>query len=432
MERNSLYLMENCNLAESPGLEEKNNRKQAWVVMTAGFFLVFILYGSYYCFSVFLKPMTAELGWSRAMTSGALSLYMVVHGIFSIIMGTLSDKYGPHKVVAGSTVLTALGYMLIYFVSAPWHLYLFFGIFVGIGMGAAYVPPCSAVTKWFTARRGLALGIVGAGVGAGQMVIPPLMTWIISIFGWRGAFIIIGIIIIVSGIPAALMLKNPDQNPFDEKQTDSAENDAGSDIIKPVSRDFTVRETVKTLSFALLLYIFIAMIFGVAMVTTHLVAHIQDFNIDPVPAAFAMTLIGAGGMLGRIFLGGVADKTGSRMILSACLGLLVALLLLLLIAGSLWHFYVIAALFGLSYGGMVPVIIKMSSDFFGVKYSGTIYGILIFGATVGGAAGVPLAGYIYDVTGRYSPAFLVAGLILAVAFIISFIIKAPEKAPAFV
>ena len=250
--------MEKCSSAKSIALEKKNNSKQAWLVMSAGFFLVFILYGTYYCFSVFLKPMSAELGWSRAMTSGALSLYMVVHGLFSIIMGTLSDKYGPHKIVAISTVLTALGYILIYFVSTPWHLYLFFGIFVGIGMGAAYVPPISAVTKWFTTRRGLALGIVGAGVGAGQMVIPPLMTWIMSIFGWRGAFIFVGIIISTLGIPAALMLKNPDQSPADEKQTHNAENGAENDadysIRKPVSKDFTVRETVKTLSFFLLLY----------------------------------------------------------------------------------------------------------------------------------------------------------------------------------
>ena len=147
----------------------------ALVIVVAGFFLVGILYGSYYCFGVFLKPMLAEFGCSRVMITGAFSVYMIVHGFFSIIMGMLSDQYGPKPVVTISTLLIALGYALSSRITSPWHLYVCFGLIVGIGMGAAYVPFISAVTKWFTHKRGLALGIVVSGVGVGQMILPPVM-----------------------------------------------------------------------------------------------------------------------------------------------------------------------------------------------------------------------------------------------------------------
>ncbi len=398
----------------APEADDIKDLYHAWVVVIAGFFLVLILFGTYYCFGVFLKPMLAELGWSRAMTTGAVTVYMVVHGVFAVIMGSLSDKFGPKSVVTISTLFVALGYGLISRITEPWHLYICFGFIVGIGMGASYVTPVSAVTKWFTDRRGLALGVVAAGVGAGQMILPPLVKYFITMFGWRTSFVITGAMIGCLGIPAALLLKNPPDNIDRPRDTEFHD-------------DWSAREAVRTVSFTLLLSIFIALAFGLSIVTTHLVAHIEDMGFDPVPAAFVLTLIGGGGIFGRIMIGGSADKTGNKAVLVACLIPQALLLFCLIWVKELWAFYVIGALYGLTYGGTLPVIIKTTSEFFGLSSTGTIIGILILGATSGGAVGAPFAGYIYDVTGNYSIAFLIGGIVVMVGSVLSFRLKAPGK-----
>lgn len=401
---------------------------QGWMVVVAGFFLVLILYGAYYCFGVFLKPMLSELGWTRAMTSGAFSTYMVTHGAFAIIAGLLSDKFGAQAVVVAGTLLVGLGYGLVSLISVPWHFYVCFGLMVGIGMGTAYVPPVSIVTRWFVSRKGLALGIVASGVGVGQMVMPPLVKYWINAFGWRTSFIIVGIMVCLIGVPAALLLRQPPSGmgrPTDSESDITAKKSGPTTISQ---EEWTVREAVTTLSFALLLGIFAAFVFGVSIVAAHLVAHVEDTGIAPVPAALVLTMMGGSGIFGRIVMGWVADKTGSRIILVACMILLTSLLLLLIWAKDLWLFYTIAAFFGMAYGGVLPVMIKMSSDFFGIRSTGSIFGILIFGATMSGAIGVPLAGYVYDTTGNYSAAFLIGGIIMAAGSILSFIVKSPEKA----
>jgi len=410
-------------------LEEAGRKDiiQAWAIVTAGFFLVFILYGTYYSFGVFVKPMSMSLGWSRATTTGVVSVYMILHGIFSIITGRLADRYGPRFIVTISALLVALGYGLSFRINAPWHLYTYFGLLVGIGMGAAFVVPVSTVTKWFTYNRGLALGIVAAGVGGGQVILPPLMRYMITEFGWRASFAIMGIMVCVVGIPAALFLRNPSRNMVylpNGKAHGARINSAG--MTKPQD-DWSVTEAIKTSSFHLLLCIFITLIFGIVIVTTHLVAHVEDIGIDPLRAAYVLTLIGGSGILGRIIIGRACDKIGSKTMLASCMIVQALLLFSLIRAENLWAFYVIATLFGLTYGGAIPAIIMRSSEFFGISSSGTIFGALICGSTAGAAIGAPFAGYIYDVTGGYSIAFLTGGIVLTVGSVLSFIVKPPKK-----
>ncbi|MDY7035270.1 MAG: MFS transporter [Thermodesulfobacteriota bacterium] len=414
-------------LVNIKGLPENKRFDYAWVVVTAGFFLVLILYGTYYCFGVFLKPMLAELSWSRARTTGAVSVYMIVHGAFGIIMGVLSDKYGPRLVVVISCLTVALGYSLISRITSPWHLYLFFGVFVGIGMGAAYVPPISTVTRWFTAKRGLALGVMAAGVGVGQMILPPLMRHLITLVGWRSSFIIVGAMIILVGLPSALLLKDPPDNADFQPNGEFEEEKKSNESMDEYQIHFSLREAIRTLSFTLLLFIFISLVFGLSIVLSHLVAHLEDIGIDPVTAAFVISIIGVTGIFGRIIIGGAADRFGSKTMLPACLMLQAVLIFFLIWAKDLWHFYTIASLFGLSYGGTLPLILKISSEYFGVISIGTIFGFLIFGGTSGGAVGAPIAGYVYDITGNYSIAFLLGAIVIAGASILCIIIKPPKK-----
>jgi MFS family permease len=407
--------------------ETENIRSRAWLVVAAGFLMVFILYGSYYCFGVFLKPMLAELGWTRAMISGAFSLYMLVHGGFSMVMGSLSDRYGARLIAAISALVVAVGYGFVSITTTPWHMYVGFGILVGIGMGAAYVTPISTVTRWFSEKRGLALGIVAAGVGVGQMVLPPIIKYLITLSGWRVSFVILGVMVFLIGIPAALLLNSPTGRGSGIPRVESEKPEAEAHQRRSPHYDWTVREVLGTPGFWLLLLIFSALAFGVTIMAAHLVAHMEDIGIDSVPAAFALTLIGGGGIIGRIFFGRAGDRVGNRPMLTASMILQTLLMFFLIKSKQVWAFYLISGLYGLSYGGALPVIISMSSQFYGVASAGAILGILLFGATIGGAIGATLAGYIFDVTGGYALAFLAGGSVITSGTVISFLLRPPEK-----
>ncbi len=401
---------------------------RSWMVLTAGFFLVFVLYGTYYSFAVFLKPLLLDLKWSRAQTTGAISVYMIVHGASSIAMGWLCDRFGPRLVVAVNVIIVAIGYGLTSSITEIWQLYIYFGLMIGIGMGAAFVPPITTVAKWFTNRRGLALGIVAAGVGVGQMVIPPTIRYAIISVGWRTSFLLMAGMVFIFGTIAALLFSGPPDSLPPQDQDDNKSNHQSDISKKGYQEEQTVKEAVLSLPFVLTLLAFMAMIFCMGIVLSQLVVHMEDIGIKPVAAAMVITLIGISGIFGRISLGGAADLLGNNLILAACLLLQMIVLFSLIFAKDLWEFYLLALLFGFGYGGFVPIVTKMSSDFFGLKSAGTILGILIFGGTSGGAIGAPFAGYIFDRTGSYVYAFLSGGVVLSVAVIIALFIKPPVKA----
>ena len=408
-------------------LKKTNLDKQdnAWDIVLAGFLIVMLLFGTYYCFAIFVKPISSELGWSRAVISWAISIYMFVHGASGILMGYLSDKYGARWVIAVNTLIIALGYYFMSKITEPVHLLLSFGLAIGFGMGAAYIPPISTVTKWFFLKRGLAIGIVAAGVGAGQIIFPPCTRYLVTTYGWRTSLGLMGLFVGVIGFPMAMLLKTPSINiahkPSNSIQIKNNKNNRAK------HKDYLFKEAVTTLPFILLLSIFTALVFGLSIVTIHLVAHVEDVGFSPVPAALVLTLIGGSGILGRIIIGGTADRHNPKILLPASLMLQAFLLFSLMWTDTLQGFYLIAVLYGLGYGGTLPLVIKMNTDFFGLSSSGTIFGALVFGATSAGAIGAPFAGYVYDKTGDYSVAFLTGSIVIFTGALLSLTIKPPEK-----
>jgi len=174
-------------------------------------------------------------------------------------------------------------------------------------------------------------------------------------------------------------------------------------------------------------------VFGTNIVMQHLVAHVEDTRVDPVPAALVITVIGVSGIFGRIISGRTADMIGNKITTSVCLALQILVFFWLIRADELWVFYIIAMFYGLGYGGTLPLIVKMSSEFFGTGSGGTIFGILLAGASFGGAAGVYFTGLIHDNTGNYTWAFFMAGTVIITASVINLILKSPfqgEDKPA--
>ena len=152
-----------------------------YVVVAVAFIIMTATIGTYYSFGIFFKPMSADFGWNRALTSGAFSLSWLVTGFLTIAIGWLNDRFGPRPVMTLCGLLAGIGFLLMSQVNTIWQLYAFYGVLIGAGL-SVFVPLLSTVARWFVKRRTLMSGIVVCGIGVGSLAIPPLANWLIQTY----------------------------------------------------------------------------------------------------------------------------------------------------------------------------------------------------------------------------------------------------------
>ena len=168
--------------------------------------------GGYVAYGVFIKPLIAEFGWSRATISGAASLAYLVMGTLGILAGSVNDRFGPRVVMLVSGLFFGSGFLLLSTLNAMWQLYVFYGLIVGIGLSSIDVIALTVTARWFVRRRGLATGIVKVGTGMGQLILPLLCGFFILNHGWRHAFVLLGVILFFSIIGTGLLVRRDPGN----------------------------------------------------------------------------------------------------------------------------------------------------------------------------------------------------------------------------
>jgi MFS family permease len=372
-----------------------------------------------YTFGVFLKPLVTEFNWDRGALSGANSMYMLLAGTFAIFTGRLSDKYGPRMLVTLNGLLTGIGFLALSQINSLWQVYLIWGLFLGIGGSCCFIPIMSTIPRWFVKKTGIAIGITVAGFGLGAVITPPLTQWLISAYGWRQAFIVLGLITFVIVIPLAQFMKHSPQRvglkPYGEIGTlkDKQSQAAGG---------LSFRQAIKTSRFLVWGSIICCFFFSVQVIVVHIVPHGIDIGISATVAAGILSIIAGGSVIGRLSMGFIYDRIGSRKALSACLTLVALALIWLLFAKEIWGLYIFAGVLGLAYGGVVLLETALTGELFGLKSLGMILGGVILFGTVGGALGAPLAGSIFDATGSYSLALLICVILVVLAIILSLIL----------
>lgn len=387
-----------------------------------------VTYLTLFAYGVFFKPLLDEFGCTRAMISGAFSLNNLSFGLASIITGRLTDRIGPRLVITACGLLFGLGYWLMSQVSAVWQLYLFFGVIAGVGSSGGMIPLSSTVGRWFLKRRGLMMGIVMAGLGIGTVIGPPMATWLISNHGWRTAYVILSIIILVCIVVSAQFLKrDPAQMkllPYGEAEATS--KNAVRQNPNPGARDFSLNEAIKTKQFWMLLVMSFSILLTLLIIMVHMVPYVTDIGISTTIAASVISVLGIAIILGQLSMGTIADRIGSKLSLIIGFALLAAALFFLLTAKGGWALYLFAALFGLGQGGLAALLPLATAELFGLSSHGAIFGIIIFGGTVGGTIGPVLAGWIFDIYDSYSLAFIIMAILAVVALVLTFWVK---KAP---
>ncbi|UCD08534.1 MAG: MFS transporter [Dehalococcoidales bacterium] len=388
-----------------------------YVIVALGLFINMVLGGTLYTFSVFFEPLSTEFGWTRAATAGAFSLYMILHGVLYIFTGKMNDILGPRIVMSLCGLIMGAGYMLMALTGEIWHIYLFYGVIIAVGMSGGYVPLTSTVTRWFTgnSKRGLMVGISVAGVGLGTMIFPPLARWLIDSYGWKTSYIVIGVAVLVIIMSAAQFLKRAPEQIISNLDT--------SGSIDTQQQGFSLQKAVKTRPFWLITIAYLGFGLVLQAIMVHIVMHITGTGISDSTAASIFIAIGGVSVCARILLGSLADRIGNRSIVIGSFVLMAIAVLWLFIAREMWMFYIFGAIFGFGYGGMVASQSPIVADLFGMRSHGVILGVIVSVITFGAAVGPVMAGAIYDASASYTAAFIVCVIFAVIGIILSLFLK---------
>lgn len=375
-----------------------------YVIVAALFFVAMIMWGTYGSFGIFLKPVVADLGWTRAVTSGAYSLLFFMFGCLGILAGRLTDRLGPKAVLVTGGLFLGGGYMLLGRVTAVWQFYLFYGLFVALGMSGADTAVLTTVARWFVRRRGTATGITKAGAGLGMFVVPFFASWIISKYDWRAAFTVVGAVSLVIGVSAAMFLK---RDPTRMGQFPDGATGPVEEKVRVNGHQYSFSEAARTRQFWTVSAVWLLALFSVQVVLAHSAAHVTDVGLSAAVAAAVVSTYGGASVLGRLGFGFISDRLGNKRSFIIVVGLLTAAMAWLIFARSPWMFYLFSLVYGIAHGGLFVVLTPLLAELFGLGAIGGILGVVLFFGTVGGAAGTFLGGRIFDVYGSYHPVFFI-------------------------
>ena len=385
-------------------------------IVVAGCFAIQAMgFGTHGSFGVFFKALLFEFGWSRATISGASSAAFLVSGSLAILVGNLNDRFGPRLIMAVTGACVGLGLLLMSQVTTVWQLYVFYGVLVGIGLSSIDVIALTTTARWFVKRRGMMTGIVKVGTGTGQFIMPLMTSIFLATYGWRTAYLIIGMLVLVLIISSGQLLRrDPSQKGL---LPDGDEKTMASDLhLSEVG--VSLHEAVLTKQFWMICVINLIAMSCLVSVFVHIVPHAMDLGISAIVAAGILSTIGGVSIVGRLGAGVAIDSIDNKKLMIMCFLILIASFLWLQVSKELWMLYVFAVVYAFAHGGYFTVISPLVAELFGISSHGVLFGIVVFSGAIGAAIGPILAGHIFDMVSSYRlvffilAGFAVAGLIL--------------------
>jgi MFS family permease len=368
------------------------NAGYRWVIVAAGGLLGCVAIGAMFSLPVFLVPMTKTTGWSRTGISFAMTIGFLALAFGSIFWGTVTDRYGPRFVVLAGSCLLAGSLVLASFSQSLLAFQLSFGLLVGTAVSAIFAPMMATVTGWFDTQRSLAVSLVSAGMGMAPMTMSPIASWLIARYDWHRALLIIAGIVTLTMIPISFLVRRP---PALEAQGSSTPAD-GEEVA-----DISLGDAVKSPQFIILLLTNFFCCATHSGPIFHTVSYAIACGIAPMTAVTIYSIEGLAGLGGRVGFGVLGDRFGAKRIL--VVGLLIQALVALAyyFARGLSEFYLVAAMFGFTYAGVMPLYSVIARENFPLRMMGTIIGGSAMAGSLGMASGPILGGWIFDTTGSY-------------------------------
>ena len=387
----------------------------AWVVLGALVVIMIAAGGLRSAFGVFIKPIEAELGWSRTALSIAAALSLLLYGALAPFAGRAADLWGARTVFTASLGLMALGALASAYMTRLWHLYLASGVLLAVGAGGATLTSAvPLLTRWFDRRRGLVMGIASAAMSAGQLVVIPLATWLTLTIGWRQSYIWLGLGLAVLILPlGAALLRN---DPRDRGLAPYGATPARTSGSAPASARVSLSEAMQVPAFWLLVssYFICGYTTG-GLIGTHLIPHAVEHGFTEMVAAQALGVMGATSIFGSIASGWICDRFGRKGPLAWYYMLRGVSLLFLLSVSDVASLDLFAFILGLNWFSTVPPTTTLTANIFGRASVGELSGWIFLSHQSGAALAAGVGGWIHDATGSYSWAFISGALLAFVA-----------------
>lgn len=369
-----------------------------WFVVAAAFAVTFLGFGNAYTFSAFAGSLQKDFAASRGSVSLVFSLAGFLYFGLGIVSGPLADRWGSRRLAVTGMVLTGMGLAAASTARSLVEVYAAYGLGIGLGVGCSYVPAVGAVQRWFVRRRGLASGLAVSGIGVGTLVMPPLASFLITAVGWREAYLVLGGLAAAVGAGMALMIENDPRDRGLGPDGDPLRPDAYA--ARPAGT--SVREATRSRHFIGLYAACLIGSFGVFVPFVHLVPYALDHDVPQSSAVLLLGVIGVGSTAGRFFLGGLADRIGRRLALSAMfVGMALAFVVWACSTGF-WPLAAFAFAYGVFYGGWVALLPAVVMDYFGGRNVSGIIGVLYTSVAFGTLIGPSAAGFAFDISHSYT------------------------------
>jgi predicted MFS family arabinose efflux permease len=405
----------------------------AWVVAAGGFFCLLFAAGFRATPGVLIVPLQDEFGWSRATIAGAVSVNLVLFGLAGPFAAALTQKFGLRRIVPAAMTLIALGSALTVFMTAPWQLYLCWGLLVGVGTGA--VAPVLAATianRWFAKRRGLVLGLLTAGSSTGQLLFLPFLAALSGSTEWRRAALAVAASSLLV-VPISIIVLRERPADLGHRRYGAIEDDAAFEPgRRPISTAFRVlRQASHTSQFWVLAgSFFVCGASTNGLIATHFIPAAMDHQIPEVTAASMLAAMGVLDVVGTTASGWLTDRFNPRILLFMYYGLRGLSLIALPHALNAQHLSLgtFVAFYGLDWIATVPPTVQLVIQTFGEEAGLVVYGWVFAAHQIGAATVAVFAGAIRDHLDTYNPAFYISGLLCVIAALSVFAVRGPTQA----
>jgi MFS family permease len=373
--------------------------------------------------SVLIHPLEAEFGWSRVLIASAVSMNLLLFGIAAPISGWLLDRYGPRKVMLGSLTLLILGVSGTMAMNQFWQFFLVWGVIVGLGAGGVgSVLTATIGNRWFVARRGLALGILGTASSTGQIIFLPLFMAMITYAGWRlGSMTLIVVALTLLPLIYFFMRDDPSEvglEPYGAGDPMTVSSGAAASLRGMPAKNATItaREVISNPTFWLLCgSFFICGGTANGLIGTHLIPHEIEIGIPQIAAASLLGIMGGLNVVGTIFSGWMVDRVKPHRWLALVYALRGFSLLILPFVSNFPGLVVFAMIYGLDWFATVPPSMAITADTFGRQNVGKVYGWIFMSHQIGAAIMASAAGALRTWMGDYQFAFFSGGFIAMIA-----------------
>jgi sugar phosphate permease len=395
----------------------------AWVVVSVLFFAQAVAMGVRGTIGLLVSPWETEFGWDRAAVSLTASLGFAVYGVAQALSGRWADRVGARVIVAASIAVLGVGTAAVGSIVSLWQAYTIFGVLVMTGVGGSASPASAvAIARWFTRRRGLALGLVSGGAAAGQLVLLPTMATLIGALGWRAAFLSLGAGILVVALPTVvLFLRDHPEEPGRR---------AGTAAVRAGSPMALVEITRHANFWWLTLSFFVCGVTTGGLIDAHFIPHAQDHHVPTVTAAAAFGVLSLVNMVFTTLSGAASDRLGYTRLLGWIYAGRAATLVFLVFARDPASLFVFAVAYGVVDFSTVAPTTALSTVLFGRRSAGTVFGLVSLSHQLGSALGSYAGGVVHDLTGSYTAFFLGAAALSGVAAFMSWAISAAPAARA--